>query len=95
MPAPVPAANGLRGGYVDVDSLDDASEDGHIRAVISQRRGHNRYTCAFFKVFLRDGEEERTAFFEPKHFDGLLRLIPKVRARINELETQVASPNRR
>ena len=87
---------GLRGGYEDVDQLDDVTEHGHVRAVISQRRGHSKFTCAFFKVFQRDGQEERTAFFEPdRHFDGLLRLLPLVRKKIAELENKGMSAGRR
>lgn len=86
-----------RGGYVDVDQIDDA-ESG-VRAVISQRRGHNKFTFALFKVFHRDGVEERTSFFEPdRHADALLRLIPKASARIVELERErefLARPGRR
>jgi hypothetical protein len=92
------SANGssLRGGYEDVDQLDDVTEQGHVRAVISQRRGHSKYTAAFFKVFQRDGQEERTAFFEPdRHFDGLLRLLPLVRKRIADLESKPMSVGRR
>lgn len=86
----------LRGGYEDVDQLDDVTEHGHVRAVISQRRGHQKFTAAFFKVFERDGQEERTAFFEPdRHFDGLMRLLPLVRKRIAELENKGSSGNRR
>lgn len=86
----------MRGGYQDVDQIDDVGELGHVRAVISQRRGHSKFTAAFFKVFQRDGVEERTAFFEPdRHFDGLLRLLPKVKARIAELERNQESPGRR
>lgn len=87
---------GLRGGYEDVAELNDVSDHGHVRAVISQRRGHAKYTCAFFKVFVRDGQEERTAFFEPdRHFDGLLRLLPKVREKISELERHAVPAGRR
>ena len=87
---------GLRGGYEDVAQLDDVTETGHVRAVISQRRGHSKFTAAFFKVFQRDGQEERTAFFEPdRHFDGLLRLLPLVRKAIADLESKGMSAGRR
>ena len=87
---------GLRGGYEDVDQLDDVTEHGHVRAVISQRRGHQKYTFALFKVFQRDGIEERTAFFEPdRHLDGILRLLPLVRKKIAEMENKGMSVGRR
>lgn len=93
---PVDHSSQMRGGYVDVDQIDDVTDEGHVRAVISQRRGHTKFTAALFKVFMRDGQEERTAFFEPdRHFDGILRLLPKVRARIRELELQSPNPGRR
>lgn len=91
-----PNGSGLRGGYEDVDTIDDITEHGHVRAVISQRRGHSKFTAAFFKVFQRDGQEERTAFFEPdRHFDGLVRLLPLVRKKIAELENKGMSAGRR
>ncbi len=87
---------GTRGGYEDVDQLDDISENGHVRAVISQRRGHQKFTFALFKVFQRDGQEERTSFFEvDRHLDGIQRLLPQVKTRIATLESKGMSPGRR
>ncbi len=85
-------SNGMRGGYEDVDQLDDVTESGHVRAVISQRRGHQKYTFALFKCFMRDGIEERTAFFEvDRHLEGIMRLLPKIKKKITELESQGGS----
>lgn len=86
----------FRGGYLDIEALDDVSDSGHVRAVISQRRGHAKFTCAFFKVFSRDGQEERTSFFEPeRHFAGIVRLLPRVKQRIIELEAAQLGAGRR
>ncbi len=86
----------MRGGYEDVGQLDDVTEQGHVRAVISQRRGHQKFTFALFKVFTRDGIEERTAFFEPdRHLDGIMRLLPQVRKKISDLESKAVSAGRR
>ncbi len=92
---PVPNS-GTRGGYEDVDLIDDISETGHVRAVISQRRGHQKFTFALFKVFTRDGGEERTSFFEvDRHLEGIQRLLPKVKSKIAELESKGMSAGRR
>jgi hypothetical protein len=83
-----------RGGYLDIETIDD--EDAGVRAVISQRRGHNKYTFALFKVFTRDGIEERTSFFEPeRHARALIAMIPKVEKRIAELEGEQPRAGRR
>lgn len=83
-----------RGGYVDVDQIDD-KETG-VRAVISQRRGHTKHTFALFKVFMRDGELERTSFFDiDKHMDGIMRILPQVRDRIHALESAAERQSRR
>jgi hypothetical protein len=81
----------MRGGYEDVAEIDEVNENGHVRAVISQRRGHQKYTFALFKVFQRDGQEERTAFFEvDRHLDSIVKLLPKIKAKIAEFETKGA-----
>ena len=86
----------MRGGYEDVASLDEVDEQSHVRAVISQRRGHQKYTFALFKCFMRDGQEERTAFFEvERHLPLIVKILPKVQAKIVELETKAVSPGRR
>lgn len=93
---PVPSFSGTRGGYEDVDQIDDQTEQGHVRAVISQRRGHQKFTFALFKVFSRDGQEERTSFFEvDRHLDGIQRLLPKVKVLIAKLESSGSSAGRR
>ncbi len=83
-----------RGGYLDVETLDD--HEAGVRAVISQRRGRNQFTFALFKVFMRDGMEERTSFFEPdRHAKALMLMIPRVAKRIAELEAEEARTARR
>jgi hypothetical protein len=77
-----PANQKVRGGYEEVETLDDP---GGAHAVISQRVGHNVYTAAFFRKFERDGIAERTAFFGPDHFESLKRMIDTAQKRITEL----------
>lgn len=84
--------NQVRGGYQEVETLDDP---GGAHAIISKRVGHNTYTAAFFRKYKRDGETERTSFFQPEHFDSLRRMIDTADRRIVELKEAAGSANRR
>lgn len=80
-----------RSGYQDIETLNDA---GGVVAVISQRVSNGQLSVGFFKVFDRDGEVEKTAFLQRKHLDGLERLLPIVRTRMDELEDTRRHENR-
>jgi len=74
--------------YEDIDTLKDV--DGVV-AVFTRNKNTNRLAVAFFKEFDRDGEGdiERTAFMNTRHLDAVQRLIPLVRRRFEELQTQI------
>jgi hypothetical protein len=74
--------------YEDIDSIKDV--DGVV-AVFTRNKNTNRIAVAFFKEFDRDGEGdiERTAFMNSRHLDAVLRLIPQVRKRFEEFQTQI------
>lgn len=87
-----PKNTAVRGGYQEVETLDDP---GGAHVIISQRVGHNVFTAAFFRKYKRDGQEERTSFFGPEHFDSLRRVIDTTQKRIDELSQKTQSANRR
>lgn len=72
-----------RNGYEDVDTIRDA---GGIVAVISRRKSNGQLSFGLFKVFDRDGDEEKTAFMPRRHTDAIRRLLPIVERRMDELE---------
>lgn len=87
-PAGSMAQNNVRGGYTEVESLDDA---GGARAVISRRNGHALFTVAFFKTFRSDGELNKSAFFGLKNLESLERLLPIAKKRLAELEAEASA----
>jgi hypothetical protein len=74
-----------RSGYQDIDTIQDAAG---VVAVISRRESNGQLSVGFFKVFDRDGEQEKTAFLQRKHLDAVERLIPLARDRMDELEDE-------
>ena len=72
-----------RNGYEDVETLRDA---GGVAAVISRRKSNGQLSVGFFKIFDRDGDEEKTAFMPRRQIEGLRRLLPVVEQRMDELE---------
>lgn len=80
-----------RSGYEDIETIADASG---VVAVISRRESNGQLSVGFFKVFDRDGEQEKTAFCQRKHLDGILRLVPIAAERMDALEDQRRQGNR-
>lgn len=62
----------MRNGYEDVEEI--ADPDGVV-AVISRRRSNGILSIAIFKVFERDGNTERTNFFNARHLPAVRRVL--------------------
>lgn len=72
-----------RPGFVDLDTLTDAHG---IRAVISQRSRDGVITLGVFRVFERDGAENRTSFIPENLFGAYKALVELAIERIEELK---------
>ena len=81
---------GIRNGYEDIEEI--ADPDGVI-AVISRRRSNGVLSVAVFKLFERDGVQEKTNFFGTRHFAGVRRVLELAEKRIAKLEA--ATPQAR
>jgi hypothetical protein len=74
----------VRSGYEEIDVVRDP--DGVI-AIISRRvAGPPICTIGIFKVFLRDGIEEKSSFFGHKQIPAVARVLEIAAVRARELE---------
>jgi len=76
-----------RSGYVEVARIEDP--DG-IMAIISSRvNGPPLVTVGIYKVFDRDGEQQKTSFWTIKQTPAVLRVIELATARAEEEENKL------
>lgn len=83
-----------RSGYVELERITDA--DG-VCAILSKRvSGPPIVTIGLFKLFMRDGIEEKSTFFSHKQAEAVRRVlaIAEPRAKELELEAQTEYENR-
>jgi len=79
-------------GYEDYDTIRDPEG---IVGIISRRIAHNTFSVALFRVYERDGQEERTLFFGRKHFAAARRVLDLAEARIAKLEAEATPTSSR
>lgn len=83
--------SGTGSAYEDIDEIKDV--DGVV-AVISERKKGGILSVAFFKEFDREGSTERSAFLQRRHLDGVERLLPIVRERLDAIGDKLAAARR-
>ena len=77
--------NGIRNGYEDIEEI--ADPDGVI-GLISRRRSNGALTIGLFKVFQRDGVNEKTNFFNLRHLAAVRRVLAIAEVRLAKLEAE-------
>jgi hypothetical protein len=70
-------------GYEDVEEIIDPEG---VVGVISRRKYNGTLTLALFKIFDRDGVEERTNFLGSKHLAAARRVLEIAQERMAKLE---------
>lgn len=81
--------HGIRNGYEDIEDIVDP--DGVV-AVISRRRSNGVLSVAVYKMFERDGEREKTSFFNLRHFSAVRRVLDVAEKRVAALEAKFNAP---
>lgn len=77
--------NGIRNGYEDIEEITDP--DGVI-GLISRRRSNGALTIGLFKVYERDGVNEKTNFFGSRHLAAVRRVLAIAEVRLAKLEAE-------
>jgi hypothetical protein len=72
-----------RNGYEDVETISDP--DGVV-GVLSRRLSNGQISLAVYKLFERDGQQEKTSFLAASHFAGVRRILAIAEDRIKKLE---------
>jgi hypothetical protein len=79
--APVPTK------YEEVDSITDSA--GVVAPITRKdRQGRPAFSAAIMREFPRNGRMEKTAYFNRDHIAAIRRVLDKLEARFDELETE-------
>lgn len=76
-----------RTGYVEVARIKDP--DGILAIVSARVNGPPLVTIAIYKVFERDGVEQKTSFWTVKQTDAVLRVVGIAQQRAREEEDRL------
>lgn len=79
-----PQAQRSSSGYREIERIQDA--DGVLAILSLRTTGVPLVSIALFKTFVRDGIEEKTSFFSPKHAPAIKRVVDIAAVRARELE---------
>lgn len=74
----------IRSGYLEVDEVRDP--DGIIGIISRRVAGPPIHTIGIFKIFERDGTEEKSSFWNHKQAEAVQRVLAIIVAKARELE---------